>query len=512
MLSACVSGHVFTCCSSLNIYQAIKYLHNYSKKSAILLIVANYTGDVFNFGLACEKAKKLDNIEVAEIVIADDCSRSGGKVGKRGMCGLLYVLKILGAMARQGSSLAELVVVGKNLNSKMASLGLCASSCNIPGEEPSFILNRGEFEFGVGLHGEAGTSRIKVSDSRELIYLAVDKICNTLKLNESSVVCLIINNLGTVSHIELGAIAKYTKEYFDSLKIEIRRLFIGTFIVSLNMYGFQLSVLDVTNNQEWIDCIDEETSAFAWPGSHMSVKIDKRAADVIEIPTLEKLPTNQGARITEQNALIFKKMLKTIGEVMLDNVEYLNKLDQEIGDGDNGTTISRFASELLNVLDKLPLRYPASVLNSLALICEDKMGGASGALYSLLLYGASGHLASSDRLDWTGALSQALKTAMKYSSARKGDKTMFDPLIAIEEVFKDYNSKLLSNPDEGVYAKVIEIALNKVQSVCNDLKGIKAEFGKASYVESVTSIGKMDAGAQGVALWFEAISNTLMKS
>jgi len=26
--------------------------------------VANYTGDVFNFGLACEKAKKMDNINV----------------------------------------------------------------------------------------------------------------------------------------------------------------------------------------------------------------------------------------------------------------------------------------------------------------------------------------------------------------------------------------------------------------------------------------------------------------
>lgn len=30
-------------------------------------------------------------------------------------------------------------------------------------------------------------------------------------------------------------------------------------------------------------------------------------------------------------------------------------------------------------------------------------------------------------------------------------------------------------------------------------------FGKASYVESVTSVGKMDAGAYGVALWFNAI-------
>jgi len=79
---------------------------------------------------------------------------------------------------------------------------------------------------------------------------------------------------------------------------------------------------------------------------------------------------------------------------------------------------------LLATLDKLPLSYPASVLYSLALICEDKMGGASGALYSLLLTGAASHLASLNSLDWTGSLKNALETAMIYSSARKGDKTM----------------------------------------------------------------------------------------
>lgn len=80
--------------------------------------------------------------------------------------------------------------------------------------------------------------------------------------------------------------------------------------------------------------------------------------------------------------------------------------------------------ELLATLNKLPLNYPASVLYYLALICEDKMGGASGALYSLLLTGAAGHLAFTNDLDWTGALKNALETAMIYSSARKGDKTM----------------------------------------------------------------------------------------
>uniref|UniRef100_A0A2H8TXV1 Triokinase/FMN cyclase n=1 Tax=Melanaphis sacchari TaxID=742174 RepID=A0A2H8TXV1_9HEMI len=506
MLSASVSGYVFTCCSSLNIYQAIKYLNNYNCNGGVLLIVANYTGDVFNFGLACEKAKKIDNINVAELVVSDDCSRPGGKVGRRGMCGLLYVIKILGALAKRGSSIEDLLCLGKNINEKLASLGISATSCNVPGEDPSFLLQQGEFEFGVGLHGEAGTSRIKACDVKDLIRLAVDKICSTLCLKEFSIICLIVNNLGLVSHIELGALAKYTKEYFDELKIDVSRMFVGTFIVSLNMYGFQLSVIDVSNNQEWINYIDEETSAFAWPGNNMSIKtIEKQKSENIKIPNIDDIDPKIGVCISEKSSLILKSILKQIGEDLLKNVDVLNKLDQEIGDGDNGSTISRFAIELLSILKKLPLNYPASVLYSLAFICEDKMGGASGALYSLLLNGAAGHLASMNYLDWTGALKNALDTAMKYSSARKGDKTMFDPLIAVYEVFQEYGN--LSTKE---YTTVLEKALQHVHDVCNDVKQMKAKFGKASYVESVTSVGKMDAGAYGVALWFNAIYTAYM--
>lgn len=43
------------------------------------------------------------------------------------------------------------------------------------------------------------------------------------------------------------------------------------------MYGFQLSVIDVSNNPEWIDCIDEETTAYAWPGNCMSLKSIEKA-------------------------------------------------------------------------------------------------------------------------------------------------------------------------------------------------------------------------------------------
>lgn len=67
-------------------------------------------------------------------------------------------------------------------------------------------------------------------------------------------------------------------------------MFVGTFLVSLNMYGFQLSVIDVSDNREWINYIDEETSAFAWPGNHMNIKpIEKQKSKSIKIPKIDDI-------------------------------------------------------------------------------------------------------------------------------------------------------------------------------------------------------------------------------
>lgn len=68
-------------------------------------------------------------------------------------------------------------------------------------------------------------------------------------------------------------------------------MYVGTFLVSLNMYGFQLSVVDVSDNPEWINFIDEETSAFAWPGNHLSISnsIEKKEAEYMNQQTLDDI-------------------------------------------------------------------------------------------------------------------------------------------------------------------------------------------------------------------------------
>jgi dihydroxyacetone kinase len=102
LLAASVSGTIFASPSTEQVRTAI--LGRVPKKKGVLVVVMNYTGDVLNFGMAVEKAKGL-GIKVEMVVVGDDVGvgrEKAGKVGRRGIAGTCFVLKIAGALAAKG--------------------------------------------------------------------------------------------------------------------------------------------------------------------------------------------------------------------------------------------------------------------------------------------------------------------------------------------------------------------------------------------------------------------------
>ncbi|RWS18662.1 bifunctional ATP-dependent dihydroxyacetone kinase/FAD-AMP lyase (cyclizing)-like isoform X3, partial [Leptotrombidium deliense] len=71
-LTAAVAGNIFAAPSSNTIYKAIKRF-SVINKNGVLLMVANYTGDRLNFGLAKERAS-LENIKVEMFLFGEDCA------------------------------------------------------------------------------------------------------------------------------------------------------------------------------------------------------------------------------------------------------------------------------------------------------------------------------------------------------------------------------------------------------------------------------------------------------
>ena len=60
------------------------------------MIVANYTGDRINFGIAAEKARSR-GIHVETVTVAEDCALTSvdKTAGRRGLCGIILVQKVI---------------------------------------------------------------------------------------------------------------------------------------------------------------------------------------------------------------------------------------------------------------------------------------------------------------------------------------------------------------------------------------------------------------------------------
>jgi len=107
MLDVAVSGTLFASPSPTQIYNALWALDRRRKGvdgHSVVIILMNYTGDVMNFGLAAEKAQAA-GVKADMVIVRDDVGvgrEKGGKVGRRGIAGIVLVHKIAGAMAEEG--------------------------------------------------------------------------------------------------------------------------------------------------------------------------------------------------------------------------------------------------------------------------------------------------------------------------------------------------------------------------------------------------------------------------
>jgi dihydroxyacetone kinase-like protein len=162
MLDAAVAGAVFTSPTPDQVYEAIQATE--CGKGA-LLIIKNYTGDVMNFEMAADMAADED-ITVDKVVVADDVAveNSTWTTGRRGIAGTVFVHKIAGACAETGADLPEVKRVAEKVIANVRSMGMAVSPCTVPAVgKPGFDLADDEVEIGIGIHGEPGTHREKIS-------------------------------------------------------------------------------------------------------------------------------------------------------------------------------------------------------------------------------------------------------------------------------------------------------------------------------------------------------------
>ena len=202
-----------------------------------------------------------------------------------------------------------------------------------------------------------------------------------------------------------------------------------------------------------------------------------------------------------------EKIFNNLNQIKLSIDEHqreIEKLDQEIGDGDHIFNIQRGIKESLDLKDKLIGQDPDQVLKEIGMKVMTTVGGSSGALFATLLINMSKKYNSelTNQKNIASMFTEGVEAMKKRGKADLGEKTMLDVLIPVSIELQ----KLSDHEDVKYIAKKIkEVAKNGMLST-EDLIATK---GRASYLGE-RSKGHIDPGARSSQLAIEAICNTII--
>lgn len=196
--------------------------------------------------------------------------------------------------------------------------------------------------------------------------------------------------------------------------------------------------------------------------------------------------------------------LKSVGEKIIENKDFLTDLDREIGDADHGVNMAR---GFQGVIEKVAQDDPdiGAVLKKTGMTLLSTVGGASGPLYGTAYMEAGKVLAGKNEIttdDFLAGLDAAIAGIQKRGKAEKGEKTMLDALMPAREAFA-------AAAEGGADLKAsLDAACKAANEGVEFTKTIAATKGRASYLGD-RSIGHQDPGATSATITLETIRDFL---
>lgn len=247
MLDVAVPGAVFASPTALQIAKATE---SADSGAGVLHIVKNYTGDVLNFSIAAELVADAGT-QIEQVLVDDDVATDieGSRVGRRGTGASLVVEKVCGAAAQRGDSLASVAELGREVVGKSRSIALALEACTHPSTGmKSFELAENEVEFGVGIHGERGRSRVAFGSADELVDSLLSVLKEALNLRAGDRVLAFINGLGATHLSEQYLITRAVHQQLDKLGVRIERTLTGSYVTALDMVGISITLTRVDDD------------------------------------------------------------------------------------------------------------------------------------------------------------------------------------------------------------------------------------------------------------------------
>jgi dihydroxyacetone kinase-like protein len=263
MLDAACPGEVFTSPVPEQMLAATKAVDG---GAGVVHIVKNYTGDVMNFKLAAEDAAD-EGINVESVLIDDDVAVQDSlyTAGRRGVGATVLAEKIAGASAERGDDVATVADLARKVNSQARSFGIALSSCTPPAAgKPIFDLPDGEYEVGIGIHGEPGRRREPIRPAKEIADQMVEAVVSDLSPDSGSKALVFVNGMGGTPQIELYLLYGEIERGLRAAGVEPVRNLVGSYITSLEMAGASLTLLTLDDELTELWDAPVHTPALRW--------------------------------------------------------------------------------------------------------------------------------------------------------------------------------------------------------------------------------------------------------
>ena len=521
MLDAAVCGEIFASPSQIQIYNAIKETKS---NKGTLLIIKNYSGDVMNFKnaahLAIEDGLIVDYIKVEDDIAVEDSLYT---IGRRGVAGTVLVQKIAGAASEMGMSLYEVKDIAQKAANNVRTLGFALTSCTVPAKgTPTFDLEENEIEFGVGIHGEPGIMREKISSADELAKKIINNILIDMNIEETMEdVAILINGFGATPLQELYILNNSVMKELFNRNIKVYTSFVGNYMTSIDMAGASISIMKldkelkhllskkseapgfkVSNKflpTEYVDCSEEDDN-----------KVDDDNMDIcFDLVTDKKYSKLEDYIFTLENMIY---LVDKMSEIIIKNEVKFCELDAYVGDGDFGMSISNGFKQLKREWSRIISIKDLNIgkfLNECSMIIMEYCGGASGPIWGSAFRSAARFVGSKKSLtllnfaNMMNAVVNGVQSTGERSFGRGagvGDKTLIDALVPCA------NSWELSVKENYTFKQAFERAAKSAVEGAESTKNIVAHMGRAGNIGK-RSLGYPDAGAYALGVIFSELSN-----
>jgi phosphoenolpyruvate---glycerone phosphotransferase subunit DhaL len=186
-----------------------------------------------------------------------------------------------------------------------------------------------------------------------------------------------------------------------------------------------------------------------------------------------------------------------------DQIEHLTSLDQALGDGDMGITMSRIADALLEYAQTNPVSDAGKFVAGAGMAANRAAPSTMGTLMATALMRAGKEVTGKTELtaqDLSAMLKAADTGIQERGKAKPGDKTIIDALHPAQEAFSEAVEQGASL--EEAARKAVRAAEEGRDSVTP----LRSRVGRASWVGERTE-GQVDPGCEALVTILRALAS-----